>query len=59
MASITISNLNAYGSDLFLDSETFLDDLSDDEMSVNVKGGITPFIASVALSFAIGKAIWE
>jgi hypothetical protein len=38
MASISIGNLNSGGKDLLLDSESYLDSLSD-ELSVSVKGG--------------------
>jgi hypothetical protein len=58
MASITISNLHLSGSDLLIDSETFLNELSSSDLGMGVKGGISPFIASVALSYVIGKDIW-
>jgi hypothetical protein len=38
MASITISDLSSMGADLFQDSESFLNDLTDHEM-VNLFGG--------------------
>ena len=34
MATIVISNLNPTGSDLFYDSENFLQDLSEDEQEI-------------------------
>ncbi len=59
MAIITISNLHLSGSDLLMDSETFLNELSNEDFGMSVKGGTSPLIASVALSFVIGKSIWE
>jgi hypothetical protein len=38
MATIKINNINAPGSDLFNDSESYLDDLTDDEMSLTQGG---------------------
>lgn len=60
MASIAISDLNAAGSDLFSDSENFMDELSEGELSI--QGGITPtaFWASVAVvgsAATVGGAI--
>ncbi len=59
MASITISNLHLSGSDLLMDSETFLNELSRDDFGMDIKGGISPFFPAVGVSFLIGKAIWE
>jgi hypothetical protein len=59
MASIKISNLNISGSDLFMDSESFLDELSSDDLAMNIKGGLTPFLAGVALSFAISNVYFS
>lgn len=39
MASIAISNLRSTGSELFLDSESFLNELTEQELG-NVIGGI-------------------
>lgn len=47
MASIAISDLRPAGSELFLDSESFMDDLTDGEISI--QGGLTPFWASVVV----------
>ncbi|MDJ0734772.1 MAG: hypothetical protein QNJ47_12010 [Nostocaceae cyanobacterium] len=41
MATITISQLNQSGIDLFQDSESFLNELTDTEMDLT-KGGIHP-----------------
>ncbi|MBW4457474.1 MAG: hypothetical protein KME55_35180 [Nostoc indistinguendum CM1-VF10] len=58
MASIAISNLQFVGADLFLDYESFLNDLTDEDMNV-FNGGIgtikpiltgDTFILSVVLS---------
>lgn len=43
MASITISDLSSIGADLFQDSESFLNDLTDHEM-VNLFGGWNEFL---------------
>ena len=45
MANINVKDLNSNiaGSDLFSDSESFMRDLSDDEL--NTQGGGTPYIA--------------
>lgn len=47
MATIAIENLNANGLDLFSDSESFLTEVGDREMSATV-GGITPVITFTA-----------
>ena len=56
MAAITISDLNLAGSDLFMDSESFMMDLHEDELGVT--GGISWTIA-VASSKAciVGGAV--
>jgi hypothetical protein len=41
MASISIKNLNSTGEDLLLDSEGYLDSLSD-ELTMVIKGGVNP-----------------
>ncbi|MEA5552448.1 hypothetical protein VB713_16010 [Anabaena cylindrica UHCC 0172] len=43
MAVISISNLNVAGSDLFMDSESFMNDLTEQELT-GTNGGITPVI---------------
>lgn len=43
MATITLSNLNPAGSDLFADSESFMHDLSNSETSL-VNGGLSPLL---------------
>ena len=58
MASIKISDLNISGSSLFMDSESFLDELSYDDLT-GVKGGITPFLSGVGVSFAISTAYFN
>lgn len=59
MASIIISNIHPSGSDLLVDSETFLNELSSSDLEMDIKGGLTPFIASVGLTYAIGVGIWK
>jgi hypothetical protein len=48
MATIKINNLNATGSELFSDSETYLTDLTEEEMNMTHGGrmGITRHISS-------------
>jgi lactobin A/cerein 7B family class IIb bacteriocin len=41
MATIKIHNLNAAGSELFNDSESYLNELTDEEMNMT-NGGLTP-----------------
>lgn len=57
MAYITISDLRPAGADLFMDSESFLSELSDGELSVH--GGATPVVvaASAAACFKISLAV--
>ncbi|MBW4656499.1 MAG: hypothetical protein KME20_26155 [Kaiparowitsia implicata GSE-PSE-MK54-09C] len=57
MAYITISDLRPAGADLFMDSESFLSELSDGELSVY--GGATPSTVplSAAACFKISVAV--
>lgn len=43
MAAIVISDIRPVGSELFLDSESFMADLTDSELN-GVSGGITPAV---------------
>jgi len=56
MATIKINNLNTAGSDLFNDSESFLNELTEQEVNMT-NGGISPVIViSVSVSvYAYGK----
>jgi len=54
MATIKITNLNPAGSQLFLDSESYLTELVDDELNL-AKGGGTP--ATVVAAAAVGVTI--
>jgi hypothetical protein len=47
MAKITISELQPVGFQLFEDSESFLQELTDVELDAN-KGGITPLLPSIS-----------
>jgi len=58
MSVVKIADLNLAGSSLLLDTETYLNELEGEELTANVRGGLTPFLAGVALSFAIGTKIW-
>jgi len=59
MATIQINNLNAAGSDLFNDSESYLNELTDEEINMT-NGGITPTITVAYLCSvgAIGLSLW-
>ncbi|TVP63778.1 MAG: class IIb bacteriocin, lactobin A/cerein 7B family [Nodularia sp. (in: Bacteria)] len=57
MASITVSNLYPLGSDLFMDSESFMDALNDNELA-EINGGVTPaVITTIATKWFIGAAV--
>lgn len=56
MADIIISDLSPAGYDLFSGSESFMTELAEEELSV--KGGISPFLAGVALG-AAGMYIYK
>lgn len=49
MATIKISDLTPVGSEFFVDSESYLNELTDDEFNMT-KGGVTPgIIASITI----------
>ncbi|MBE9197505.1 MULTISPECIES: hypothetical protein [unclassified Nodularia (in: cyanobacteria)] len=58
MATIQIDNLKPSGFDLLTDEESFLHEVSDEQMGLTY-GGITPwgalFLAAAALSYKIGR----
>lgn len=56
MAYIQLSNLRPAGSDLFVDSENFLNDLSDRELAATV-GGVTPVVTFTAASLGT-VSVW-
>lgn len=47
MASIKISDLHPAGSELFSDSESYMNEVSEGEL--DIQGGISPLIAAAAL----------
>ncbi|MCU0536236.1 MAG: hypothetical protein MUD14_20305 [Hydrococcus sp. Prado102] len=53
MANITISNLNPVGSELFSDSESYLNQISEEELKI--QGGLmsTGICATAVLTIAI------
>jgi lactobin A/cerein 7B family class IIb bacteriocin len=55
MTTITISNLSPTGSELFDDYESYLKDLTDDELGTT-NGGLSP--ASVSSYFCIGAVAY-
>jgi len=54
MANITISDLRPAGADLFSDSESYLDDLSEGQIS-STHGGSTPFCYGIIVSLLITR----
>ena len=56
MANITISDLRPAGADLFSDSESYLHDLTDNELYVT-QGGSSYFCAGVIVGITITLAI--
>ncbi|MGD1699137.1 class IIb bacteriocin, lactobin A/cerein 7B family [Dapis sp. BLCC M229] len=56
MANITISELRPAGTELFLDSEGFISELTEEELNFT-KGGITPafFAAGFVAGYVAGK----
>jgi hypothetical protein len=65
MSTINIQDIKVAGSDLFFDDETYLNELSHDELS-SAKGGITPTVAGTlalagafVLGYNIGKIATE
>ena len=60
MGNINISDLRPAGADLFLDSESYLNDLTEGEMT-NIDGGLSPFIAFIVVQAiaSIPYAYWE
>jgi hypothetical protein len=51
MATINISNLNSIGSDLFTDTESYLQDLSESEL--NAQGGL--YISTITSTITITR----
>lgn len=59
MASITVSDLRSTGSDLLMDSESFMDVLDNSELN-SINGGLTPIaIWGIAVSsqYVIGSMV--
>ena len=60
MASIKISDLRPSGLELFVDSESFLNDLSDSDLTMT-NGGATPttvvLLGAAWLGYNIGKEV--
>ncbi|RUS98529.1 hypothetical protein DSM106972_081580 [Dulcicalothrix desertica PCC 7102] len=60
MATISISNLSATGADLFADSESYLNELTDSELN-ETKGGslfaTAVFVIGVAIGYQATKAV--
>ncbi|MBW4617103.1 MAG: class IIb bacteriocin, lactobin A/cerein 7B family [Desmonostoc vinosum HA7617-LM4] len=56
MASINISNLQPVGSELFMDSESFMHDLTEQQLSAT-NGGLAPLViwgVAIASEYVIG-----
>lgn len=56
MANIAISNLRPAGSELFMDSESYLQELTDTELNAT-KGGSSPFCAGFIVGMVIMAVI--
>jgi hypothetical protein len=56
MANINISDLSPAGADLFLDSESYLNDLTEGEMT-NTLGGVLPLVY-IGIGIYMGYTIW-
>ncbi len=60
MAAITISDLRPSGFDLFVDSESFLNDLNDSDLATT-NGGATPvaitLLGAAWLGYSISKEV--
>ena len=56
MANINISDLSPAGADLFLDSESYLNDLTEGEMT-NTLGGVLPLVY-IGIGLYMGYTIW-
>ena len=56
MANINISDLSPAGADLFLDSESYLNDLTEGEMT-NTLGGASPLVY-IGIGLYMGYTIW-
>lgn len=59
MASIKISDIRPAGSELFVDSESFMNDLADQELSAT-NGGISPVAiwgVAIASEYVIGSMV--
>jgi hypothetical protein len=52
MATIKIVDLNPVGSEFFADSESYLNELTDDELNMT-QGGTSPILVSIALTVII------
>jgi|LakMenE18May11ns_1017448.scaffolds.fasta_scaffold9526961_1 hypothetical protein len=57
MANIVISELRPAGSDLFMDSESYLTDLTDNELHMTQGGGKASIIISFTIGFTVGITI--
>ncbi len=58
MAEIKIDNLSATGTELFSDSESYLNELSESDLST-IKGGTDPSISLIIVSAAVVAALLE
>ena len=56
MTTINISDLHPTGTELFSDSESYMNELGDSEIS-NIQGGLTtPVCASITVSILVSQA---
>ena len=57
MASIRVSNLHPVGLDLFADSEYFMTELTENELTINYGGG-TPLAVGIAVATFAGGYLY-
>jgi hypothetical protein len=58
MSTISISDLKPSGLDLFLDSENYLDEISESEFT-NVVGGVTPVTIEIITKAALAASSYR
>jgi hypothetical protein len=56
MATIKISDLHSVGSELFMDSESYLNELTNEELNM-AHGGSTPLCISYSIGFTVGVTV--
>jgi len=57
MANISISDLNPAGYELFAGSESYLEEIQDDELENNISGGSTPWCVAASIAWTINQSM--